>query len=208
MRFRLRLGASLATVLGALLLVGLVAAPALAWHSTIGVQTECVNGVTHVSYTVESSQTDQQATVHVKATLDDQVVHEQTGSFGPGQNAFSDEFDLPSGASGTLTVTALATWDSGEKSFDKVKTEVSSEGCEEATTTEAPTTTPETTVAGATSTSAASVGAATSTTAGGGALPFTGANTAPLLVAGFGLLGGGLLILVVSRNRVAGRHAR
>jgi hypothetical protein len=208
MRFRLRLGASLATVLGALLLVGLVATPALAWHSTISVETECVNGVTHVRYTVESSQKDANATVHVEATLNDEVVHEQTASFGPGQNSFSDEFDLPSGASGTLTVAALAKWEGGEKSFDKTRTEVSSEGCEETSTTETPTTAPATTVAEATSTTAASVGAATSTTSGAGALPFTGANGAPLLIAGLGLLGGGLLILLASRDRATGRHAR
>jgi hypothetical protein len=202
MRFRFRLGASLATVLGALLLVGLVAAPALAWHSTISVETKCRNGVTHVSYTVASSQQDQKAAVHVEATLNGEVVHEQTSSFGPGQSSFSDEFDLPAGASGALTVAALAKWEGGEQSFDKTTTEVSGEGCEETTTTTLEK------VAGATSTSAASVGAATSTTASGGALPFTGASSMPLLLGGLGLLGGGLLILLLSRNRAAGRHAR
>jgi len=157
---------------------------------------------------VESSQQDAKATVHVEATLDDEVVHEQTGSFGPGQNSLSDEFDLPSGASGTLTVAAFAKWENGDKSFDKTKTEVSSEGCEETSTTETPTTAPVTTVAGATTTTESSVGAATSTTSGAGALPFTGANSAPLLIAGLGLLGGGLLILFASRKRAAGRHAR
>jgi hypothetical protein len=222
MRFRLRLGATLAIVVGAVLLVGLVAAPALAWHSTISVKTSCVGGQVHVAYTVTSSRQGDEATVKVRVFLSHQLVHQQTGSFGSGQNSFSDEFDLPAGSTGTLVVVASATWTSGEQSNDKATTELPGDcggkttttSCggktttticsgktttttEETTTTEAPgTTAPSTTVAGAT------------TTAGRGALPFTGANSMPLLLAGLGLVVGGLVILVVSRSRAAGRQAR
>jgi hypothetical protein len=62
------------------------------------------------------------------------------------------------------------------------------EECAEApTTTTPPTTTP------------ARLGVTSTTTAG--ALPFTGAASIPMLLAGLGLVGGGLLILWVSRSR-------
>jgi hypothetical protein len=50
-----------------------------------------------------------------------------------------------------------------------------------------------------------SVGQETSTTAGENVLPFTGNSSGPMLLASLGLVGGGLLILLVSRTR--GRHA-
>jgi LPXTG-motif cell wall-anchored protein len=45
------------------------------------------------------------------------------------------------------------------------------------------------------------VGAATSTTTGGGQLPFTGVSSGPMLLAGIALVGGGALVLLVSRSR-------
>jgi hypothetical protein len=64
------------------------------------------------------------------------------------------------------------------------------EECAEAPTT----TTPRTT-------SPARLGVASTTTSTPGPLPFTGAASIPMLLAGLGLVGGGLLILWVSRDR-------
>jgi LPXTG-motif cell wall-anchored protein len=55
------------------------------------------------------------------------------------------------------------------------------------------------------STDDSAVGAATSTTSGGGQLPFTGAGSGPMLLAGIALVGGGVLFLLLSRTR--DRHA-
>jgi hypothetical protein len=72
-------------------------------------------------------------------------------------------------------------------------------------TTAPPTTAPSSSVAPTTSlettTSAAAAGGATSTTSGGGQLPFTGASSGPMLLAGIVLIGGGTLFLLLSRAR-------
>ncbi|HZA81386.1 MAG TPA: LPXTG cell wall anchor domain-containing protein, partial [Actinomycetes bacterium] len=77
-------------------------------------------------------------------------------------------------------------------------------------TTAPPTTAPASTVAPTTvpappTTEENAVGAATSTTSGGGQLPFTGASSGPMLLAGIGLVAGGLLFLWSSRTRNASR---
>ena len=77
-----------------------------------------------------------------------------------------------------------------------------------APTTVAPTTVPQPTVAPSSSpptTDDTAVGAVTSTTSGGGQLPFTGASSGPMLLAGIALVGGGALVLLLSRAR--GRQA-
>jgi hypothetical protein len=139
--------------------------------------------------------------------------------------AISDEFDLPPGTTGTLTVVAVVHWEkTDEKTKDKVHVDLPK--CEEETTTSTappttappttapettapPTTAPETSVSPSTSleettTTAAAVGGATSTTAGG-QLPFTGVSSGPMLLAGIALVGGGALVLLVGRIR--DRHA-
>ena len=224
MRTRLRLGAAAAVGLGALLLATVLASPALAWHSNVTVNARCLDGQVRVHYTVAAWEKDHEATVDVSYELNGEVVELESGDhfFGPQHNQFSGHFDLPAGTTGTITFTAVANWKDDQKpSTDTGSDELPpADRCEEsptttmaptttaAPTTQAPTTT-ESSVAPSTSlettTSAAAVGAATSTTAGAGQLPFTGASSGPMLLAGIALLGGGALVLLVGRIR--DRHA-
>ena len=210
MRFRLRLGACVTAVLAGLLLVGLAAGPALAWHANVTVTTRCLEGNVRVHYTVASWEKDHQATVDVSYTLNGQTRPLPSDVFGPHHNMFTGHFDLPNGTTGTITVTAVAHWEGGDVSTDQASDQLPDKSCEQAsTTTEAPTPSeaPATTVVVTTTTEQAVLGA-TSTTAGGSALPFTGANTLPLLLAGLVLVAGGAVILLGSRARTNGRHAR
>jgi LPXTG-motif cell wall-anchored protein len=223
MRTRLRLGAAGAVGLGALLLATVLASPALAWHSNVTVNARCLDGQVRVHYTVAAWEKGHEATVDVSYELNGAVVELESDDhfFGPQHNQFSGHFDLPAGTTGTITFTAVAHW----KDDQKPSTDVGSDElppadkCEESTTTtEAPTTTaPPTTLAPTTTessvapstslettTSAVAVGAATSTTAGG-QLPFTGASSGSMLLAGIALVGGGALVLLVGRIR--DRHA-
>jgi hypothetical protein len=229
MRTRLRLGAAAAVALGALLLATVLASPALAWHSNVKVEAECLDsGKIGVHYAVTAWEEGHDATVYVFYKLDDGTVGKlPKGSFDKDHNAFEGDFELDEGTTGTVTVVAIADWDGSEKSKDKGSAELP-EDCkghesststsksttstsesttstsESTTTTTAPTTT-ETSVAPTTSieetTTTGAVGAATSTTAGGGQLPFTGASSGPMLLAGIVLVGGGSLFLLLSRGR-------
>ena len=220
MRTRLRLGAAGAVGLGALLLATVLASPALAWHSTVKAEASCLpDGGVLVEFTVTPFEDGQDATVDVFYVLNDD---KPVGLVSEGDlsKAISGEFDLPPGTTGTLTVVALVHWEkSDEKTKDKVHVDLPK--CEEETTTSTappttapPTTTPETTAPETsvspstsleeTTTTAAAVGGATSTTAGG-QLPFTGASSGPMLLAGIALVGGGALVLLVGRIR--DRHA-
>jgi hypothetical protein len=226
MRTRLRLGAATAVGLGALLLATVLASPALAWHSSVTVTARCLEGQVRVHYTVAAWEKDHAATVDVSYELNGKVTKLESDEhfFAPKHNQFSDHFDLPAGTTGTITFTAVAHWEGAEASSDTGSAELPPAGkCEESTTTttvgesttttveettttvEATTTTegevaPSSTLAETTTTETA-VGAATSTTGGGGALPFTGASSGPMLLAGVVLIGGGALVLFVSRNR-------
>jgi hypothetical protein len=226
MRTRLRLGAATAVGLGALLLATVLASPALAWHSNVTVTARCLEGQVRVHYTVVAWEKDHEATVDVSYELNGKVTKLESDEhfFAPKHNQFSGHFDLPAGTTGTITFTAVAHWKGAEASTDTGSAELPpASKCEESTTTttvaesttttveettttqEATTTTEtEATVAPssslATTTTETAVGAATSTT-GGGALPFTGASSGPMLLAGIVLVGGGALVLFVSRNR-------
>jgi CBS domain-containing protein len=221
MRTRLRLGAAGAVALGALLLATVLASPALAWHSTVEAEASCLpDGSVLVEFTVTPFEDGHDATVDVFYVLNDD---EPVGLVSEGDlsKAISGEFDLPPGTTGTLTLVALVHWEkTDEKTKNKVHVDLPK--CEEETTTSTappttappttapPTTAPETTVSPSTSleettTTAAAVGGATTTTAGG-QLPFTGAGSSgPMLLAGILLVGGGALVLLVSRIR--DRHA-
>jgi len=227
MRTRLRLGAATAVGLGALLLATVLASPALAWHSNVTVTARCLEGQVRVHYTVAAWEKDHDATVDVSYELNGKVTKLESDEhfFAAQHNQFSDHFDLPAGTTGTITFTAVAHWKGAEASSDTGSADLPpASKCEESTTTttvaestttttveettttvEATTTTEtEATVAPssslATTTTETAVGAATSTT-GGGALPFTGASSGPMLLAGVVLIGGGALVLFVSRNR-------
>jgi CBS domain-containing protein len=216
MRTRLRLGAAGAVALGALLLATVLASPALAWHSTVEAEASCLpDGSVLVEFTVTPFEVGHDATVDVFYVLNDD---KPIGLVSEGDlsKAISGEFDLPPGTTGTLTVVALVHW---EKSDEKTKNKVHVDlpRCEEETTTSTappttapPTTAPETSVSPSTSleettTTETAVGGATSTTSGG-QLPFTGAGSSgPMLLAGIALVGGGALVLLVSR--IKDRHA-
>jgi hypothetical protein len=220
MRTRLRLGAATAVGLGALLLATVLASPALAWHANVTVTARCLEGQVRVHYTVAAWEKDHEATVDVSYELNGKVTKLESDEhfFAPKHNQFSDHFDLPAGTTGTITFTAVAHWKDAEASSDTGSAELPpADKCQESTTTttveestttvEATTTTEtEATVApsssqAATTTTETAVGAVTSTTGGGGALPFTGASSGPMLLAGVVLIGGGALVLFVSRNR-------
>ena len=223
MRTRLRLGAAAAVALGALLLATVLASPALAWHANVKVEAECLDsGKIGVHYTVTAWEEGHDATVHVFYKLDDGTVGKlDEGSFDKEHNTFKGDFELDEGTTGTVTVVAIADWDGSEKSKDKGSAELP-EDCkghesststsksttttsESTTTTTMASTTTESSVAPTTSieetTTTAAVGAATSTTAGAGQLPFTGASSGPMLLAGIVLIGGGSLFLLLSRAR-------
>jgi hypothetical protein len=227
MRTRLRLGAVSAIALGALLLATVLASPALAWHSKVSVEAECVDdGSVRVGFTVTAWEEGHKATVDVFYVLAGEKVELLSGE--PLKDELSGEFELPAGTTGKLTVVAVVHWEK-EESKDKASTELPK--CEEETTTStapettettettvpdttettAPettetteTTAPETTVSPSTSletTTTEAVAGATTTT-GGGQLPFTGAGSSgPMLLAAIALIGGGALFLLVSRIR-------
>ena len=226
MRTRLRLGAATAVGLGALLLATVLASPALAWHSNVTVNARCLDGQVRVHYTVEAWEKGHEATVDVSYELNGKVVELESDDhfFAPKHNQFSGHFDLPAGTTGTITFTAVAHWKGGEKSSDKGSDDLPpADKCEKSTTTtsmattttmkattttEASTTTSTTQPEVAPSSSLATTtteetagGAATTTTAGGGQLPFTGASSGPMLLAGRALVGGGAVVLLVSRSK-------
>jgi hypothetical protein len=225
MRTRLRLGAATAIGLGALLLATVLASPALAWHSNVAVEAECLDdGQVHVSYTVTAWEEGHKAFVKVFYELNGEKTDLPSGHFSEEQSEFSGEFNLPAGTTGTVTVTAVAFWKDGEKSKnsgsaklpDKCKpSDTTSPSTTAPPTTAPPTTAPPTTAPPTTvaptstvapttvpeeTTTTAAAGAATTTT--GGQLPFTGAGSpGPMLLAGIVLVGGGSLVLLLSRSR-------
>jgi hypothetical protein len=221
MRTRLRLGAATAIGLGALLLATVLASPALAWHSNVDVTAKCLDdGQVHVNYTVTAWEEGHKAFVKVFYELNGEKTDLPPGEFDEEQSEFSGEFDLPAGTTGTVTVTAVAFWKGAEKSKNSGSTELPDK-CKPSDTTSPSTTTPPTTAPPttvpptsapsstvapttsleATTTTAAAGAAATTTTTTGGQLPFTGASSGPMLLAGIALVGGGSLFLLLTRAR-------
>jgi hypothetical protein len=196
MRTRLRLGAIV--TLGALLLVGTLASPALAW--SWGVEAEAVceeSGTTaRVDFTVTSNEEGAAGDVKVILVVDDEVFGEVEGPLV--DDSFSGSFSgVPLDAE-SVVVLAFIKWEGQDtkegpkKAYPELPTDCETPPSSSTTTTT--TAPPE-----------SSVGQETSTTAGEGALPFTGNSSGPMLLASIGLVGGGFLILLVSRTR--GRHA-
>jgi hypothetical protein len=193
---RRRLGAAVAVAaLGSLFLATMLASPALAWGAHVTVSARCLDGKVRVHYIVESDNKGDEGTVDVSYTLNGETTELPSGDLGPHHNRFSGHFDLDAGTTGTLTVTAEAHWSNGEETTHEGAAELpAADKCapEVAPSTSPPQTTVPEEVAGATSTTE------------GGALPFTGASSGPLLLASIALVGGGLVILWASRLR--GRH--
>jgi hypothetical protein len=233
MRTRLHVGALASIGLGALLLATVLASPALAWHSTVKAEASCLpDGSVLVEFVVTPFEDGHDASVDVFYVLDGEktgLVED-----GDLSKELAGAFDLPAGTTGELTVVAIVHWnETGEDTKDKAHVDLPDK-CKEDTTSTAPpttappttappttappttappttappTTAPETSVSPTTvleTTTTAAVGAATSTTAGG-QLPFTGAGSSgPMLLAGIVLVGGGALVLLISRIR--DRHA-
>jgi hypothetical protein len=214
MRTRRRLGAVSVVALGALLLATALASPAFAWDASVKVFTKCLpDGDVGVKYVVKAWERGHAADVTADFSWDDGQ-ETRTGEL-DADGKFADEFTLPAGTTGKLAYEVRVDWkDSEEKEHlaDKVWLP---KDCEKETTTttheETTTTTQEetttssgeeetTTTSGEEETTTSEVLGETSTT-GGGALPFTGASSGPMLLAGIGLIGGGLLFLWSSRTR-------
>jgi hypothetical protein len=199
---RRRLGAAVAVAaLGSLFLATMLASPALAWGSHVTVTARCLDGKVRVHYIVESANRGDEGTVDVSYTLNGTTTALPSDHFGHHHSRFSDHFDLDAATTGTLTVTAVAHWSNGEETTDEGAAELPAAG--ECATTVAPSTSPTQSTETTETTAPEEVLGATSTTEGE-ALPFTGANSGPLLLAAIALVGGGLVILWASRLR--GRH--
>jgi hypothetical protein len=193
-----RLSAAVAVAaLGSLFLATMLASPAMAWESHVTVTARCLDGKVRVHYIVESANRGDEGTVDVSSTLNGQTTELPPGQFGHHHSRFTGHFDLDAGTTGTVTVTAVAHWSNGEETTNEGEAELPA--AEECAAVVAPSTSPTPT------TEAEEVlGATTTTTTEGPALPFTGANSGPLLLAAVALVGGGFVILWASRLR--GRH--
>ena len=197
MRTRLRLGAVTVVALGALLLATALASPAFAWDATVEVKTKCLDdGRVKVKYTVTAWEADHAADVHATYSLNGGSELSLPSGELDAEGVFEDHFVLDAGTTGNVVVYVTVDWkDSDEFEFPKGEADLP-ENCGQDTTTtsssiEATTTTSE--VLGETSTTAV------------GLLPFTGASSGPMLLAGIGLVAGGLLFLWSSRTRNASR---
>jgi len=193
---RRRLGAAVAVAaVGSLFLATMLASPALAWGSHVTVTARCLDGKVRVHYVVESANRGDEGTVDVSYTLNGATTELPSGHFGHHHSRFTGAVDLDAGTTGTITVTAVANWSNGEKTTDEG--DAALPAADECAATVAPSTSP-------TQTTGAEEVVGETTTTEGPALPFTGANSAPLLLAAVALVGGGFVILWASRLR--GRH--
>jgi hypothetical protein len=197
MRTRLRLGAVTVVALGALLLATALASPAFAWDATVEVKTTCLDdGRVKVTYTVTAFEAGHAADVHATYNLGGGSELPLPSGELDAEGVFEDNFVLDAGTTGTVVVFVTVDWeDSDEFEFPNGRADLP-ENCGQDTTTtsssiEATTTTSE--VQGETSTTAV------------GLLPFTGAGSGPMLLAGIGLVAGGLLFLWSSGTRNASR---
>ena len=207
MRTRLRFGSAAAVGLGALLLATVLASPAFAWESTFTANAFCKDDVVLVHWTVTPFEQGHKATVDVSYQINGgAAVVVETGH--PLFSQLSGNIDLANDTAGEITVTVVTHWtdsgkpDSTNTASDKLPKPGSCKGHESTTSTTTP---PSSSVAPTTTspqetTTTAAVGAVTSTT--GGQLPFTGAGSSePMLLVGIALLGGGALVLLLTRSR-------
>jgi hypothetical protein len=203
MRTRLRLGAVTAVALGALLLATALASPAFAWDATVEVKTKCLDdGRVKVKYTVTAWEADHAADVHATYSLNGGSELSLPSGELDAEGVFEDHFVLDAGTTGNVVVYVTVDWkDSDEFEFPKGKAYLP-ENCEHDTTTSS--SIEDTTSTSEKETTTSEVLGETSTTAVG-LLPFTGASSGPMLLAGIGLVAGGLLFLWSSRTRNASR---
>jgi hypothetical protein len=180
-----------------LLLATALASPAFAWDATVEVKTTCLDdGRVKVTYTVTAFEAGHAADVHATYNLGGGSELPLPSGELDAEGVFEDNFVLDAGTTGTVVVFVTVDWeDSDEFEFPNGRADLP-ENCGQDTTTtsssiEATTTTSE--VQGETSTTAV------------GLLPFTGSGSGPMLLAGIGLVAGGLLFLWSSGTRNASR---
>jgi hypothetical protein len=230
MRTRHRLGAVAVVALGALLLATALASPAFAWDASVEVKAKCLDdGRVKVKYTVTAWEAGHAADVHATYSLNGGSELSLPSGMLDSDGVFQDHFVLDAGTTGNVVVYVTVDWkDSDEFEFPKGEVDLP-EKCEHDTTTSSSiedTTTSSsiedttsssiedttssseqeetTTSAGEEETTTSEVLGETTTSAGG-QLPFTGASSGPMLLAGLGLVAGGLLFLWSSRTRNASR---
>jgi hypothetical protein len=196
MRTRLRLGAVTVVALGALLLATALASPAFAWDATVEVKTTCLDdGRVKVTYTVTAFEAGHAADVHATYNLGGGSELPLPSGELDAEGVFEDNFVLDAGTTGTVVVFVTVDWeDSDEFEFPNGRADLP-ENCGQDTTT---------TSSSIEATTTSEVQGETSTTAVG-LLPFTGSGSGPMLLAGIGLVAGGLLFLWSSRTRNASR---
>jgi hypothetical protein len=196
MRTRLRLGAVTVVALGALLLATALASPAFAWDATVEVKTTCLDdGRVKVTYTVTAFEAGHAADVHATYNLGGGSELPLPSGELDAEGVFEDDFVLDAGTTGTVVVFVTVDWkDSDEFEFPNGRAALP-ENCGQDTTT---------TSSSIEATTTSEVLGETSTTAVG-LLPFTGAGSGPMLLAGIGLVAGGLLFLWSSGTRNASR---
>lgn len=196
MRTRLRLGAVTVVALGALLLATALASPAFAWDATVEVKTTCLDdGRVKVTYTVTAFEAGHAADVHATYNLGGGSELPLPSGELDAEGVFEDDFVLDAGTTGTVVVFVTVDWeDSDEFEFPNGRADLP-ENCGQDTTT---------TSSSIEATTTSEVLDETSTTAVG-LLPFTGSGSGPMLLAGIGLVAGGLLFLWSSRTRNASR---
>ncbi len=204
MRTRLRLGAVTVVALGALLLATALASPAFAWDATVEVKTTCLDdGRVKVTYTVTAFEAGHAADVHATYNLGGGSELPLPSGELDAEGVFEDHFVLDAGTTGTVVVFVTVDWeDSDEIEFPNGRADLP-ENCEDDTTTSSSIEDTTSTSEKETTTTSEVLGE-TSTTAVG-LLPFTGASSGPMLLAGIGLVAGGLLFLWSSRTRNASR---
>jgi hypothetical protein len=200
MRTRLRLGAAATVGLGALLLATALASPAFAWDATVEVKTKCLDdGSVKVKYTVTAWEADHAADVHATYSLNGGSELSLPSGKLDAEGVFEDHFVLDAGTTGNVVVYVTVDWkDSDEFEFPKGGADLP-EKCDHDTTTSSSIEDTTSTSQKETTTTAEVLGE-TSTTAVG-LLPFTGASSGPMLVAGIALVAGGTVFLMVSRVR-------
>jgi hypothetical protein len=211
MRTRLRLGAVTVVALGALLLATALASPAFAWDATVEVKTTCLDdGRVKVTYTVTAFEAGHAADVHATYNLGGGSELPLPSGELDAEGVFEDNFVLDAGTTGTVVVFVTVDWeDSDEFEFPNGRADLP-ENCGQDTTTtsssieDTTSTSEKETTTSEKETTTSEVLGETSTTAVG-LLPFTGASSGPMLLAGIGLVAGGLLFLWSSRTRNASR---
>jgi hypothetical protein len=197
------LGAVTVVALGALLLATALASPAFAWDATVEVKAKCLDdGRVKVKYTVTAWEADHAADVHATYSLNGGSELSLPSGELDAEGVFEGHFVLDAGTTGNVVVYVTVDWkDSDEFEFPKGKADLP-ENCEHDTTTSS--SIEDTTSTSQKETTTSEVLGETSTTAVG-LLPFTGASSGPMLLAGIGLVAGGLLFLWSSRTRNASR---